>query len=78
MFVDSGIGHEKVSLKDFYSKGDIVIDQCFDAFVGAQVNTKDYDGWTGVFELSTDGKSNYVLLILFWLHWNNQYNAHFC
>eukprot|EP01083_Nonionella_stella_P060627 158231_1 len=61
--VDSGNGYDKVSAKDYFSKGEIVIDQCFDTIVGVQVNSISIDGWSGVFELSTDGKSTYVPMI---------------
>ena len=64
VFVNSGNGYVNVTaLGTHYNQGEIVLDQCFDTIVGVQVNNKNSDGWTGDFELSTDGKSTYVPLI---------------
>ena len=64
VFVDSGSGYVTVSMPgQTYGQGATVIDQCFHTIVGVQVSNQSTDGWTGVFELSTDGKATYFLLI---------------
>ena len=40
-----------------------MVDQCFDTIVGVQVRNQSSNGWTGSFELSTDGKVTYYSLI---------------
>ena len=59
VLVDSGEGYFPVNFPKFYSKGDVVVDQCFDKLISVQINNKDDDGWIGSIELSTDRKASY-------------------
>ena len=64
IFIDSGSGFVPVStFGRLYIQGSVVVDQCFDTLVGFQVRNQSPNGWTGSFELSTDGKVTYYSLM---------------
>ena len=60
VFVDSGDGHIPLSTGKKYTKGQVVLDECYDELLGVQVTNQDKTAWEGSIKVSTDNKISYM------------------